>query len=321
MFRYAIDAAAMDWIGNGDHDSGGGREYSWWLIQKWTDAYHVANKFTPMFTYERSVSYPHGHRNCMFAKRGIMTLPRLSPPDDGKKHEGGVHADDTKMLYKYLHELGGICASHTSATGMGTDWRDNDPVVEPIVEIYQGDRMSYEYPGAPRSGYDPKSGMEPANVGGWKPLGFVNLALKDKGYKLGFQASSDHWSTHISYCIVIAEKHDRNSILAAVKKRHCYAATDNIIVDLRSGDHIQGDELTTTKNPTLDFTVIGTSKIAKIDVLKDSEVAATLTPNAKEFKAQWSDPKADGKTHYYYIRVLQTDGEIAWGSPLWITKK
>src|SRR5262245_18084696 len=80
MFRYAIDAAAMDWIGNGDHDSGGGREYSWWLTQKLTDAYHVAQQFTPMFTYERSVPYPHGHRNCLFARRGVLTLPRLEAP-------------------------------------------------------------------------------------------------------------------------------------------------------------------------------------------------------------------------------------------------
>src|SRR5262249_25827338 len=76
MFRYAIDAAAMDWIGNGDHDSGAGREYSWWLIQKYSDAYHVPGRFVPMFTYERSVAYPRGHRNCMFDRRGVMTLPR-----------------------------------------------------------------------------------------------------------------------------------------------------------------------------------------------------------------------------------------------------
>jgi hypothetical protein len=31
---------------------------------------------------------------------------------------------------------------------MGTDWRDNDPVVEPVVEIYQGDRQNYEMPDA-----------------------------------------------------------------------------------------------------------------------------------------------------------------------------
>src|SRR5262249_37312794 len=53
MFRYAIDAADLDWIGNSDHDSGAGREYSWWLIQKFTDAYHVKGRFTPMFCYER----------------------------------------------------------------------------------------------------------------------------------------------------------------------------------------------------------------------------------------------------------------------------
>ena len=29
MWRYALDAANMDWIGNGDHDNGGGREYTW----------------------------------------------------------------------------------------------------------------------------------------------------------------------------------------------------------------------------------------------------------------------------------------------------
>ena len=34
MFRYAIDAAGMEWIGNGDHDNGAGREYPWWLTQE-----------------------------------------------------------------------------------------------------------------------------------------------------------------------------------------------------------------------------------------------------------------------------------------------
>ena len=50
------------------------------------------------------------------------------------------------MLYKYLKQFDGICASHTSGDDMGTDWRDNDPVVEPMVEIYQGCRMNYERP-------------------------------------------------------------------------------------------------------------------------------------------------------------------------------
>src|SRR5437870_5463689 len=160
---------------------------------------------------------------------------------------------------------------------MGTVWRDNDTVAEPIVEIYQGDRMSYEIEGAPRAGYDPKSGKKPANIAGWFPKGFINLAL-DKGYRLGFQSSSDHFSTHISYCVALAEKHDRESILAALKKRHCYGATDNIIVSVRSGDHLMGDEFQTPAAPTLEIHVIGTNTLARIDVLKDSEVVDTIKP-------------------------------------------
>jgi hypothetical protein len=258
----------------------------------------------------------------MFAKRGVMTLARLVPPpgSDPKEFPGGVQADDTKMFYRYLKEMDGICASHTSATGMGTDWRDNDPAVEPIVEIYQGDRNSYEHEGAPRAGFDPKSGKQPANIAGWFPKGYINLAL-DKGYRLGFQASSDHWSTHISYFIILAEKNERQALLDAVRVRHCYGATDNIILDVRSGKHVMGDEFKTAQAPALDIRVIGTGKLAKIDVIRDGEVAATLRPDGQEHRATWTDPAPKAGTHYYYVRVMQEDGEIAWGSPMWITRE
>jgi hypothetical protein len=316
MFRYGLDAAALDWIGNADHDSGAGREYSWWLIQKLTDAYHVRGAFTPMFTYERSVAYPMGHRNCMFARRGVRTLPRLAA--EPGLAVGGVHPDDTKMLYRYLKELGGLCASHTSATSMGTDWRDNDPRVEPVVEIYQGDRMSYEHEGAPRAGYDPQTGRQPANIAGWYPAGYIDHALREKGYRLGFQSSSDHWSTHISYCIVLAERHDREAILDALRRRHCYGATDNILLDVRSGGHLMGDEVKAAGPPALDVAVAGTGPIARIDVLKDSRVVATLRPGGREYKGTWADPEPSPGVHYYYVRVEQADGQLAWASPLWI---
>jgi hypothetical protein len=317
MFRYAIDAAALDWIGNTDHDNGAGREYPWWLTQKLTDAYHVKDAFTPVFAYERSVNYPMGHRNCVFAQRGVRTLPRLAEPDPARR-VGGVHADDTKMLYRYLHELNGICASHTSATGMGTDWRDNDPEVEPVVEIYQGDRMSYEYQEAPRAGYGPDSGKKPVSIGGWEPLGFLNHALGEKGYRLGFESSSDHWSTHISFTVVLAEGRDRKAIVDALRKRHSYGATDNIVLDVRCGDHVMGDEFKTQSAPALQLRVIGTGSLDRIDVLRDSEVVETLRPGRREYQGTWTDPKPVAGRHYYYVRVQQADRQLAWASPLWI---
>ena len=77
QWRYILDAVALDWVGCCDHDNGGGREYSWWITQKLTDVFYTPGKFAPMFSYERSVVYPDGHRNVIFVQRGIHTLPRL----------------------------------------------------------------------------------------------------------------------------------------------------------------------------------------------------------------------------------------------------
>ncbi len=174
--------------------------------------------------------------------------------------------------------------------------------------------------GAPRAGYDPKSGKQPANIAGWYPKGFVNLAL-EKGYKLGFQASSDHWSTHISFFVAIAEKNDRNAILDAIKRRHTYAATDNIVLDFRTGDAIMGDALTAERAPTFSVYVAGTGDLSKVEILRDSEVIAKLPAQGAECKGTWTDPQPQAGTHYYYTRVTQADGELAWGSPIWVTKK
>ncbi len=306
MWRYALDAAHLDWIGNGDHDNGGGKEYTWWLIQKTTDLYHQAPNFVPMYTYERSVAYPGGHRNVMFPRRGVRTLPRLV---DAK----GVADADTKMLYDYLNALGGLCASHTSATGMGTDWRDNDPKVEPIVEIFQGHRQSYEHLGAPRVARRPGE-----SIGGWKPLGMVWNALSMQ-YRLGFQASSDHISTHISYAVALAEDRSREAIFDAFQKRHCYGATDNIVLDVRSGEHIMGDEFTADGPVRLKVMAHGTAPIARVDVIKDFVYVYSTEPKTARVEFEWLDEEKRGPgLSWYYVRVLQEDGEIAWGSPIWV---
>lgn len=317
MWRYALDAAGLDWIGCGDHDNGSGREYSWWITQKTTDLFHVPGAFSPMYSYERSCNYPDGHRNAVFARRGVRTLPRLKngmgkAMDDLPSDADRPHTPDTQMLYEYLARFDGVCASHTSGTDMGTDWRDNNPKVEPIVEIYQGCRQSYEMPGAPRSNTAEHS------IGGWRPFGFVSLALR-KGYRLGFQASSDHVSTHISYCNVWAEDLTNEAILAAMKARHVYGSTDNIIAEVRCGQHFLGDEFTTDQKPRLAVHLVGTGPFAKVSIIKNSNYVHTAQPNKAEVRLEWTDfePVA-GKTSYYYVRGEQTDGELVWVSPMWI---
>jgi hypothetical protein len=307
-WRYALDAADLDWMGNGDHMNGFGHEYMWWLIQKQTDLHHHGRRFVAAQTYERSAVYPNGHRNVIMPRRGIRPLPFGAL--EGTEAEG---APDTKILYACLKHFGGICSSHTSATGMGTDWRDNDPGVEPVVEIYQGHRHNYEHFGAPRSP------TEATQIGGYQPKGFVWNALQ-KGYRLGFQSSSDHVSTHWSYGIVLAESNTRQAIIDAFKARHSYAATDNILLDIRSGDHLMGDTFGTDRAPAIAIKATGTSPIAKVDVVCDGRYALSAQPRADSVSLTYTDDTAQpGETHYYYVRVEQSDGNLAWASPMWIT--
>jgi hypothetical protein len=307
-WRYALDAADLDWMGNGDHMNGFGHEYMWWLIQKQTDLHHHGRRFVAAQTYERSAVYPNGHRNVMMPRRGIRPLPfgELEGTEAGG-------APDTKNLYDCLKHFGGFCSSHTSATNMGTDWRDNDPAVEPVVEIYQGHRHNYEHFGAPRS---PTAETE---IGGYQPKGFVWNALQ-KGYRLGFQSSSDHVSTHWSYGVVLAEANTRQAIIDAFKERHSYAATDNILLDVRSGEHLMGDGFATDRAPSISIKAVGTGPIAGVHVVRDGRYALSTEPRVNSVSLTYTDDSArPGETHYYYVRVEQSDGNLAWASPMWIT--
>ena len=308
-YRYMIDVASMDWGACCDHDNGVG-EYSWWTQQKFTDAYKLGDQYVAMFGHERSVSYPEGHRNAVFATRGIRPLPRL----EKMANDSTGHAPDTLQLYEYLKKYDGIVASHTSGTDMGTDWRDNDPMVEPVVEIYQGCRQNYEMPGAPRIQHRTDN-----SIGGWRPLGFVSLALK-KGYRLAFQASSDHGSTHISYCNLWVTKPTREGVLEAFKKRRVYGATDNILADVRSGSHFMGEEFSTSTPPSIAVKLVGTGAFAKVHIIKDGEYVYSIEPDKQTVEFTWHDTNVTkGKTSYYYVRGEQKDGQLVWACPMWIT--
>ncbi len=47
---------------------------------------------------------------------------------------------------------------------------------------------------------------------------------------------------------------------------------------------------------------------------------AKLRKMAAEFQGQFTDAKPQAGTHYYYLRVMQTDDELAWASPIWVKR-
>jgi hypothetical protein len=315
FYRYVLDAAGMDFSTVTDHQ-GGATGYNWWKSQKSTDLFHMPGRLTALYAYERSVLYPNGHRNIVLARRGVPIL-KIDP---GENQNGRVRSAD--IVLPYLRQYNAIAFRHTTATNQGTDWKDHNNELEPLVEVFQGHRVVYEHEGGPHGATAEKLYMQRS---GYQPAGFIWNALA-KGYRMGFQASSDHCSTHISYSCVIADGTSREAIIAAMRRHHTYGATDNIVMDFRvkanGKEYLQGDEIEAHGPYTLTVNVLGTGPIRRIDVIHNESYAYVQTPAGKSVASiAYVDPHPVAGENRYYVRVLQEDGAMAWSSPVWVQYK
>jgi hypothetical protein len=313
LYRYALDAAQMDYAHVADHQMGVDEEYNWWITQKSADLYFMPQRLVTLFGYERSVPYPNGHRNVIWAERGRPVLRIGAGENKGTENTGPI-------LYPYLERTNGIATSHSSATEQGTDWRDHNSSLEPMAEIYQGFDSSYENPSAPRAWKDGDTMVHQ----GIRRDGYLWMAWA-KGFKLGVQASSDHVSTHVSFACVLVEDFSRQGLLDAMRRRHTYAATDAIVLDYRlvtdEGTALMGDIVASRTAPRLEVKILGTAPIAQVDVVKSNKYVYQLKPGTKEAGFSYVDSDFGSGESYYYVRAQQADGQLVWSSPIWVRKR
>jgi hypothetical protein len=81
-----------------------------------------------------------------------------------------------------------------------------------------------------------------------------------------------------------------------------------------------GDIVNSSAGPQLAVKVIGTAQIKQIDVIKNNKYIHKVEPGTREVSFEFSDADFTEGESYYYIRVEQADGELAWSSPIWVTR-
>jgi hypothetical protein len=349
QFRYAYDMAKLDFLGTSDHTDIGKtyHPYEWWHNQRLHDVFHSPEKFVSLYVYEREQRWPWGHRNIIFAQRGgpIVYINRALYRNSQWQAEFPVKAGlgeiDPPELWSILRQYGKPVAaiSHTGATGMGTDWGryDEAPIdhsIENVVEIYQGARVSYEGQGAPQ----PTVGLRPgekytADADGPKPEppasietfgkfdpGTYQNALRH-GRRLGVFASSDHISQHVSYGGVYVKDFTREGIIEAFKARRTIAATDKIYLEFVCNGEPLGSIFESAEPPTLTIRVDGTAPLKRVTLVRNEEnykVFEDIGGHAFDVTYTDGNPLV-GEEARYYLRVEQTDGNMAWSSPVWVT--
>jgi len=320
-YRYAIDAAELDFLCVTDHVQHVKilNDYDYWRSGKTADLHRVTGLHQPFHGYERSQRFPYGHRNIIGLTRDVKRVPRTADNRPWSANQGyeGEQRLAPPELWTRLVGQNVITIPHTSTSPvMGTDFGHRPAPMEPVVEIYQGCRYTTEYAKAP----DPRQERDNSEYGGRaQPEGYMWNALS-KGYRYGFIASSDHVATHNSYTCVWAEDFSNESILKALAKRQCYAATEKIECRMNMGPHLMGSEFEADEVPPLEVDVAGVVEIDRVDVIKDNHIIYVGQPEkpSRRFSFQYQDMEVEPGVHYYYARVIQKDRNIAWISPIWV---
>ena len=329
-YRYALDAAQLDWLGTSDHNEVAGgrwpdglRDYQWWTTQKTVDLMSHPPVFIGVYSYEHSLQRPSGHRNVLFLKRGgpLRVADRERNPDDN------LPPNLWKWMTEHALTQPGqqvIIVPHTFGETRQpiADFNWNNPSFDCLLEIYQGARSSYE---AWRMPKNERRGASQVDQGGH----FAQDALA-RGDRYGFVSFSDHGSTHNSWAAVWVKNEDRAGLFEAMGARRTYAASDEMILQVAAGDHMPGEEFTAEASnpPIIHARIAAPNTILRIDVIKNGRYLYTTRPNARTASLEFQDRSAEAGKAYYYLRAFQTDTEnptgdpeVAWSSPWLVTYK
>ncbi len=235
--------------------------------------------------------------------------------------------------------------SFSMAKGLVTDFTNFDPTIERVVEIYnawgssectvkEGNLFPIKTTG--KEGYPetPEGSILKALKNNCR-FGFVAGGLDDRGvYSELYAGDQVQYSPGLT--AVLAVEQTRDAIFQALSNRACYATTGpRIVVSLTIAGSGMGTELDTKVKPGLMLnrhivgSVAGTATIKEATLMRNGVPIKTF--HSKNYmldfefddsehlsKLALSSPDERPPFVFYYLRVLQEDGHMAWSSPIWI---
>lgn len=228
----------------------------------------------------------------------------------------------------------------TMAQSTPFDFAEFNPDFERVVEIYNAwgssERTKSEGNPFPITGgveEDPEGSIVAALKKNCR-FGFVAGGLDDRGTFNGFfEGDQAQYSPGLT--AVICEKYVRESVLEAVYRRSCYATTGaRIIVGFFIAGHPMGSEIATASKPGLVVNrhisgyIAGTAPLKSVEIVRNGDVIHSFQPSDYYFDYHFDDMDSldkvtlDGQGKdpfaFYYLRVTQEDGNVAWSSPIWV---
>ena len=291
--------------------------------EEWGEVTEAARRFTEPGRYVALPAYEwfgtleqDGNKNVYFLDdRDVPKLDSRSPD-----------SDHPEKLWKRLEGFEGRAMTiphHSVSAVIGSRWRWHDPRFQRLVEIYSC------------WGSSEAAGCERPLVNPARCEGQSARDALEKGYRLGFIAGSDTHASQPGFsnrlrlkngwrgglACVWAERFDREGIFRALWERRCYGTTGaRIILEFFLNGVPMGSELAleASDERRLEVRAEACAPVEEVVVVKNAREVHAERPGRESVRFEWVDPAGrERESDYYYVRLRQDDGEMAWSSPVW----
>ena len=336
-FMQIRDEAALDFAAPGDHDHLYETSDAFWqticdAVKRW----HEPGRFVTFLGYEWAKWRRKGE-----ADRNVYYLHDDRPL---YRSDFGHHPWPPDLFAALRDETAIVIPHHTGHGGSFCNWEDHDPDCERLVEIYQM-RGSYERLDDNPLPESPDMQAKVPTV----PEGYVDRALA-MGWRVGFTAGGDDHVSHAGtdfpfgphkygagLMCVLAAACTREAVWDALWHRRVVATSGpRILLNYTLNGQPLGSELSAAAMPeladtrTLRIACHATAPVERLDIIRSNHIVHSVADCGLDCELTWHDesPLADALLSaakhcdhpfaFYYVRVLQSDGQMAWASPVWI---
>lgn len=352
-FAYARDVSRLDFGALGDHDhTWETSDEMWRHSQEVTARFNEPNRFVTLLGYEWAKWRRNGDGDrCVYYLDDNQPMYRS---DDGHyPRPWNLFA----ALHEAHQGRALVIPHHTANKGNFCDFSRHDPLHERLIEIYSvwgssecsvhdGNPFPTRPPNLPEGGEVPNVPLD----AGEEPVGFVQRALS-LGWRVGFTAGGDDHHGHPGDPVrtgpepfryrdgllgLWASDLTREAIWEALWHRRTVATTGaRIILGWALSGYFMGSEVPVDPGDALVMQreivvdAYAEERILAIEILRNNEVVHRTRTTSDQAVVHWADedpldlialrPDASRAAFvFYYVRLLQADGEMAWASPIWL---
>ena len=328
-FDFGRNQALLDWGSVGDHLGYDRRE--WKIIRDDSEAANDPGNFVSFFGLEVGAN-PNVCDLCMISPDYNLDISNLL--DSEKDSRYFAPQVTLQQFYDTLEGQECIIIPHFHL-GNGTIWDYKTPPEQCLTEIYSC-WGNHEHENCARPTYGGNNGT------GVK--GHTIHDMLNTGRRSGIVAGSDghdgrmgdtKWLRvrdvyHGGITAVLAKELTRESVWEGLKARRTYATTGaRIFVDFSINGALMGSEIKIKSGEAINvhLKAAGTCLTFITQIFRNGEIWKSFdvqtypyAPSAGSegiVEREFVDEDVT-ESAWYYIRVTQTDGEIAWSSPVWV---